>query len=377
MVKTGLDSLISERLDLVLGRRVGVVSHPAAVLPDFTGIVDALRREGVRVTALFGPEHGFAGDAADGAAVENSVDARTGLPVYSLYGPVKEPTPEMLAGVDVLVFDMQDIGARFYTFVSTLLYVLRGAAKAGKPVIVLDRPTPINGVSLEGPLVKAGLESFVGILPIPIRYGMTMGELARYANTEFSIGAELTVIELRGWQRAMWFDQSGLPWVTTSPAMPHLSTATLYPGMCLLEGTNLSEGRGTSLPFEICGAPWIDEDELVKRLNALCLPGARFRPHRFQPTASKHAGELCGGVQVHLADRNALHAVALGLHLIATIQAMYPGKIEWSQHFDLLAGTLLVRQAIEASEPVEAIVNSWQADLARFAEQRRAYLLYK
>ena len=237
-VKTGLQVLLTEQLVLLQGRRVGLATQPAAVLPDLTSGVDALRQAGVHLTALFGPEHGFGGAAADGLAVGDAVDARTGLPIFSLYGPVKEPTAAMLDGVDVLVFDMQDVGVRFYTYLSTLFYLLSGVARANCPVIILDRPNPIDGLTVEGPLVQPGYESFVGVAPVPIRHAMTLGELARYFCTEYAINAELTVVKMQGWQRTQWFDETGLPWTPTSPAMPHLSTATLYPGLCLVEGTN-------------------------------------------------------------------------------------------------------------------------------------------
>jgi uncharacterized protein YbbC (DUF1343 family) len=384
MTLTGLDLLISTQLDLVRGKRVGLVTHPAAVLPDLTSAVDALLDADVRLTALFGPEHGFDGSAADGAAIGDTVHLRIGLPVLSLYGPTREPTPAMLADVDVLVFDMQDVGARFYTFISTLFYVLRGAARAGKPVVVLDRPNPINGARVEGPLVEPGLESFVGIAPIPIRHGLTTGELALYLNAEHHLGADLTVVELQGWRREMWFDQTGLPWAPTSPGIPQLSTATVYPGMCFVEGTNLSEGRGTALPFEIVGAPWLDGYELAQSLNRLELPGVRFRPLTFIPSAGKHAGQKCSGAQVHVIDREALRPVTTGLHVLAACRAQAPDKFEflpssWEgrpPHFDLLTGVAAVRPGLVDGAPVAEITASWPEIEARFAEKRKPYLLY-
>ena len=385
MTMTGLDLLISAQLDLVRGKRVGLVTHPAAVLPDLTGAVDALINAGVRLTALFGPEHGFDGSAADGAPVGDAVDPRTGLPVSSLYGPTKEPTPAMLTGVDVLVFDMQDVGARFYTFISTLYYVLRGAAKAGKPVIVLDRPNPINGERIEGPLVDPGLESFVGSVPIPIRHGLTTGELARYVNAEHKLNADFYVIEMRGWKRESWFDQTGLPWVLPSPAMPQLSTATAYPGMCFIEGTNLSEGRGTTLPFEIVGAPWLDGYELAQSLNRLDLPGVRFRSLYFVPSASKHTGQKCSGVQMHVTDRDAFRPVATGLHVIAACRAQAPERFEFLSsswegrppHLDLLTGVAAVREGLAGDRTVREITATWPAIEAEFARKREPYLLYE
>jgi uncharacterized protein YbbC (DUF1343 family) len=384
MTLTGLDLLISKRLDLVYDRRVGLVTHPAAVLPDLTSAVDALLDADVRLTALFGPEHGFDGSAADGAAVGDAVDPRTGLPVLSLYGPTKEPTPAMLADVDVLVFDMQDVGARFYTFISTLYYLMRSAAKVGKPVVVLDRPNPINGARVEGPLVEPGLESFVGIAPTPIRHGLTTGELALYLNTEHHLDADLTVVELQGWRREMWLDQTGLPWVPTSPGIPHLSTATVYPGMCFVEGTNLSEGRGTSLPFEIVGAPWLDGYELARSLNRLELPGARFRPLYFIPSAGKHAHQKCSGAQVHVTEREAFRPVTTGLHIIAACRAQVPERFEFLSsswegrppHFDLLTGVAAVREGLAAGKAVNDIMASWSNVESQFEEKRRPYLLY-
>jgi len=384
MIRTGLDILVHERLDLLRGRRVGLATHPAAVLSDLTSAVDALLNAGVKLTALFGPEHGFDGFAADGATVDNATDAHTGLPVYSLYGSVREPTAAMLADVDVLVFDMQDVGARFYTFISTLLYVLRSAAQAGKPVLVLDRPNPINGTCVEGPLVEPGLESFVGIVPIPIRHGLTTGELARHINKECDLGTDLTVIEMHGWQRGMWFDQTGLPWVPPSPGMPHLSTAVVYPGTCLIEGTNLSEGRGTPLPFEIVGAPWLDGHALAQSLNRLDLPGVRFRPVYFVPSASKHTGRKCSGAQVHVMDRDLLCPVTMGLHIVAACRAQAPEHFEFLSsswegqppHFDLLTGVAAVREGLAAGKAVREIVASWTEIEMQFEDKRQPCLLY-
>lgn len=384
MVKTGLEVLIGERLSLLQGQRVGLLTHPAAVLPDLTGAVDALLGAGVRLVALFGPEHGIDAAHADGVPVGNAADARTGLPVYSLYGATREPTPAMLAEVDTLIFDTQDVGVRYYTFIATLLYILRSAARMGRRVLVLDRPNPIGGLAVEGPLVEPGFESFVGPLAIPTRYGLTMGELARLANEELGIGADLTVVEMQGWRRSMWFDQTGLPWVPTSPNMPHLATATLYPGTCLLEGTNLSEGRGTALPFEIAGAPWLDGHELARALNGLSLGGVRFRPVRFTPVAGKHAGKVCGGVQAHVADREALRPVALGLHIIAAARAQAPERCEflppWQGgergHFDQLAGTARLREGLQAGAAAEELAAEWRAGVQRFCETRERYLLY-
>jgi uncharacterized protein YbbC (DUF1343 family) len=384
MIQTGLDVLISERLDLLRGRRVGLVTHPAAVLPDLTSATDALLNAGVKFSALFGPEHGLDGSAADGTAVADSTDARIGVAVYSLYGPTKEPTPAMLTNVDVLVFDMQDVGARFYTFISTLYYAIRAAAKNRKPLIVLDRPNPINGAAVQGPRIESGLESFIGILPIPIRHGMTCGELARYIVAECGLSVDLKVIAMRGWTREMWFDDAGLPWVPLSPGMPHLTTATVYPGMCLVEGTNLSEGRGTALPFEVVGAPWLDGDRLAVALNRIGLPGVRFRPLYFVPSASKHANQTCRGVQVHVTDRGAFRPVETGVHVVAACRAQAPEPFEFLSsswegrppHFDLLIGSPRVREGLLAGTPGRDLVADWAESADTFAHAREKYLLY-
>jgi len=384
MVRTGLQRLIEERPDLLRGRRIGLVAQAAAVTPDLRSAEDALIAAGATLTALFGPEHGFDGAAADGAAVGHEVHPRLGLPVYSLYGEVREPTPAMLAEVDLLIFDMQDVGVRFYTYLSTLYYLLRASGRTGVPLLVLDRPNPINGVAIEGPPLEPELHSFVGIIDIPIRHGMTLGELALLINDEQRFGAELTVLPMQGWQRSLWFDQTGLPWVPTSPGMPHLSTAMVYPGTCLVEGVNLSEGRGTALPFEIVGAPWLDGYRLAVTLNHLDLPGVRFRPVHFEPAASKHAGKRCQGVQVHVLDRNALHPIAVGLHVIAACRAQDPEQFaflpsSWEgrpPHFDLLIGNSVVREGLSAGYDIPSLIEPWRASEAAFQARRAPYLLY-
>ncbi len=376
MVQTGLAQWIYAPNPALLTLRLGLVSHPAAVLPDLTGAVDALRKAGYRLTALFGPEHGFGGAAADGAQVGDATDPRTGLPVFSLYGQHYEPTAEMLARVDALVFDMQDVGARFYTYLSTLFYLLKAAGKAGKAVYVLDRPNPITGNIIEGGVLEPGFESFVGIVDLPIRHGMTLGELAQFMNEEYALGAELRVVNIGGWSRKMWFDQTGLPWVPTSPAMPRLETAILYPGMCLLEGCNLSLGRGTSLPFEICGAPWLDGFALADEMNAINLAGVRFRPTSFTPAASNQAGQECFGVQVHVLDRAALRPVAMALHLLAVTRRLSGSDWAWHPHFERLAGSRGVRTALETGKSVDELIAHWADSISGFVHQREKYLLY-
>jgi len=373
--QTGLSLWIGSANRQTKKLRLGLVSHPAAVLPDLTDAASALLQAGYHLTALFGPEHGFGGAAPDGAPLANTRHSRTGLPIFSLYGETFEPTAEMLSQVDALLFDMQDVGVRFYTYLSTLFYVLRACGRSGKTIYVLDRPNPIGGLKLEGGPVEKGAESFVGIANFPIRHALTLGEAARLLNAEYALGADLQVIAMRGWRRSLWFDQTGLPWVPPSPAMPHLSAATLYPGLCLLEGTPLSLGRGTSLPFEICGAPGLDGETLAAAMNTLHLPGARFRPVSFAPWASKYAGLTCGGVQIHITEREMLSPVSLALHLIAQSRRLLPAW-EWNAHFDRLTGGSQVRLALEAGTPVEEILASWDAFLEQFRQISETYRLY-
>ncbi len=400
MVRTGLDLWMDAPAPELRTARLGLVSHPAATLPNLTGAVDALRGAGYTLTALFGPEHGFSGAAADGAKVDDARDPRSGLPVFSLYGANKEPSPQALDLVDALVFDMQDVGVRFYTYLSTLFYVLRSAGKAGKPVFVLDRPNPITGTILEGGEIEAGFESFVGIVNIPIRHGMTLGELAGCMNAEYALGADLRVVKMQGWRREMWFDETGLPWVPPSPAMPHLSTAILYPGMCLLEGTNLSLGRGTALPFEICGAPWLDGYALAEEMNALGLPGVRFRPVTFTPSLanqanaealpispirpvphlssnSTHSGMELSGVQVHIMDRTALRPVEMALNLLSAVRRMSGEYWTWNKHFELLTGSSSIRTGLDEGRSVSEIIASWMEFSSGFTQKRKKYLLYQ
>jgi uncharacterized protein YbbC (DUF1343 family) len=376
MIKSGLDVLVHQQTRLLDNQRVGLVSMPAAVMPDLTSSLAALREAGVNVTALFGPEHGFGGAALDGATVGDAIDPHTGLPVFSLYGKHYEPTAEMLAHIDIFVFDMQDVGVRFYTYLSTLFYILQAAGKTGKPVYLLDRPNPITGEIVEGGEVEPGFESFVSIVNVPIRHGLTLGELAQFMNTEYALAADLKIIAMQNWRRGMWFDETGLLWVPTSPAMSHLSTATLYPGMCLLEGTNLSLGRGTSLPFEICGAPWLDGYALAEEMNTLNLPGVRFRPIVFTPSASNHAGVECHGIQIHIMDRDALRPVSMALNLMAVVRRMAGKAWMWNPHFDKLAGGSDVRSALEAGTSATEITSAWTESISSFMQQREKYLLY-
>jgi uncharacterized protein YbbC (DUF1343 family) len=354
------------------------------VTADVIPAADALGSAGT-LAALFAPEHGLAAHEADGAQVASSIDAHTGLPLHSLYGEIRRPTAAMLSGIDVLVYDIQDVGARFYTYVWTLSYVLEAAAEHHVPVIVLDRPNPINGLTLEGPLLEPGYASFVGRYSILLRHGMTVGELARMFDADQGLDADLTVVPMSGWQREMWYDQSGLPWVPPSPAMPKLETAIVYPGTCLLEGTNVSAGRGTATPFELIGAPWINAYRLAAALNDLSLPGVRFRPATYIPWVDKHTGVTCQGVYLHVLDREIFRPLSTGLYLLSVLHSLWPQAFEWlgtswegrPPHFDLLIGNSWVREWIDEGRPVDEIVAQWRGTLAQFEQQRQPYLLYR
>ena len=380
-VVPGLDVLLGPKRGLLAGKRVGLITNPTGVTVKLESAIDRMARaRDFKLAALFGPEHGVRGDAQAGAAVADRMDARTGLPAYSLYGTTRKPTPAMLAGLDVLVFDIQDIGARFYTYPWTLALMMQAAREAGKGVIVADRPNPIGGIRVEGPVLDPALASFVGAYPIPIRHGMTLGELALMMNTDFGIGCDLTVVTCTNWRRPDDATQTGLPWVPPSPNMPTIDTAFIYPGTCLIEGTNLSEGRGTTKPFELIGAPFIDAHGLADRLNQRNLPGARFRPAWFTPTFSKFQGQLCAGVQLHITDRAAFAPVDAGIAILLEV-ARHHGK-DFSflpgnpPFFDKLAGASWLREAITAGESLEAIKTRWQPELAAFKLKRARSLLY-
>ncbi len=389
-VVVGLERILSDQIGLLKGKRVGLVVNPTSITPSLEHAIDLFHANpAIDLTSIFGPEHGARGDVQYMVDVQEEKDARTGLRVFSLYGKTKEslaPTKEMLADVDVLVVDIQDIGSRYYTYVYTMSYCMESAAKYGKEVIVLDRPNPLGGVVVEGNVLNRPLRSFVGRYPIPVRHGMTPGELAQLFNGEFEIGCKLTVVPMRGWNREMWFDQTELPWVIPSPNMPTLETATVYPGMCLLEGTNVSEGRGTTMPFLFVGAPWVDAYALADALRKENLPGVSWRPHYFLPTWDKFKGQRCAGVQMHLTDRDAFKSYLTGIAVVKVLRRMGPNHFDWrrepyefeSDHLaiDLLLGRHELRRMVERDEPVSVIESSWQEELATFMAERAKYLLY-
>ena len=387
-VALGLEVLLGERTDLLRGARVGLICHPASVDHRFRHAADLFSQHpDIKLTALYGPQHGIRGETQDNMIEwEGFHDARTGVMAYSLYGEVRQPTSEMLNDVDVLAVDLQDVGTRVYTFIYTMALAMQSARDAGKRVVVLDRPNPINGLGVEGNLLEAGRESFVGLYPIPMRHGLTIAELARLFNEEFGIGCELDVVPMQGYKREFWFDDTDAPWVLPSPNMPTVETAVVYPGMVFVEGTKFSEGRGTTRPFEICGAPYADAYELAEHLNGHQLPGVHFRPHSFKPTFQKHVTELCHGVQTHVTDREAFKPVITGIALIKAMHDLYPGGFKWQTPpyeyiydrlpFDVIAGTARLREQIEGGASLEEIAASWQAGEKEFAERRQRCLLY-
>jgi uncharacterized protein YbbC (DUF1343 family) len=317
------------------GARIGALLHPASVSSQLEHASQILERHNgnlFRLNALFGPQHGFLGQTQDNMVEWQSYEhPRLHIPVYSLYGEHRQPTAEMLEALDVLLVDLQDIGSRYYTFIWTLYLCMRECEKRGIAIVVLDRPNPINGVTTEGPVLDPNYKSFVGMHSIPVRHGRTIGELAQQFRDEAFSHCHLSVMPMKNWERAMWFDHTGLLWVMPSPNMPTLDTATVYPGMCLLEGTNISEGRGTTRPFEIFGAVFINADRLCAELNGLKLPGAVFREDYFQPTFHKFASELCGGAQIHVTDRNAFRPFQTGIEIIRVIRRLYPDHFAWKQ----------------------------------------------
>lgn len=374
----GIQVLLHQRLDLIKGKNVGLITNPTGVNQDLASDIDLLAHTpGVHLVALFGPEHGIRGSHQAGAHVGSDRDPQTGVPIYSLYGKNRQPTPQMLKNVDVLVYDIQPVGARFYTYLYTMADAMKAAAKRHIPIIVLDRPNPLGGLLVQGPVLEPHYASFVGQYPIPLRYGLTVGELATFFNRQFHIGADLTVVRMRGWHRSMYYDDTPLQFVMPSPNMPTLSTALVYPGFGLFEGTNVSEGRGTTRPFELIGAPWIDAAQLADALNALHLPGTRFRPVHFTPTFSKYQGKPCNGIQTHVLDRNTFNPVVTALTVIATIHKLYPQQFRFDKSdFDRLVGNDWIRQDIENNVPVAKMRARWQPRLEKFEQARKQYLLY-
>jgi uncharacterized protein YbbC (DUF1343 family) len=381
----------SERLfesEALSGRRAAVVCNPSSVDGELRHVADRMAvHEGVQLAALFGPQHGFRSDVQ-----ENMVETGHGrddirrVPVYSLYSETREPTAAMLHDIEALVIDLQDVGTRIYTYIYTMANCLRAARTHGVKVVVCDRPNPIGGVAVEGPMLERGFESFVGLYPIPMRHGMTIGELARLFNEHFEIGADLQVIAMSGWRRDMYYDETGLPWVLPSPNIPTLDSAVVYPGTVLFEGTNVSEGRGTTRPFELVGAPWIVAERFAGAMNEIGLPGVRFRPAVFEPTFHKHAKTSCGGCQVHVLDRVQFRPVETGVALLGAFRSADSSQFAWRPPpyeyereklpVDILAGSSALREQIEGGLSSREIARSWEPEVAAFARIRERFLLY-
>ncbi len=384
-------TLGSERLvasGALRGRRIGVVCNPASVDHELRHVPDCLAvHGGATLAAIFGPQHGFRSDVQENMIeTGHRRDPLRRVPVYSLYSETREPTAAMLQGIETLVVDLQDVGTRIYTYIYTMANCLKAARTHGLKVVVCDRPNPIGGVGVEGPMLERGYESFVGMYPIPMRHGMTIGELARLFNDEFGIGANLEVVPMEGWRRDMYFDDTDVPWVLPSPNIPTLDTAIVYPGTVLFEGTNVSEGRGTTRPFELVGAPWVNAEPFATSLNRLELPGVRFRPAVIEPTFHKHAKTSCGGCQIHVLDRTTFRPVETGVALIEAFRSCAPDQFRWREPpyeyeqtklpIDILAGSSTLREQIEAGMAAREIAESWRDGVDRFRRIRNRCLLY-
>ena len=387
-LKLGLEKLLEAPSAQLAGAPVGLICNQASVNHKFRHGADLLyEHSDINLRALFGPQHGIRGDLQDNMIETNhAVDRQTGLPIHSLYSETREPTEAMLQDIDVLVFDMQDVGCRIYTFAYTMANSMVAAKRFGKKVIVCDRPNPINGRDVAGNVLEPEQASFVGLFPIPTRHGMTLGELALLFNGQFGIGCDLDVIKMEGWDRDCWYDETDGPWVMPSPNIPTLDSATVFPGTVHFEGTQVSEGRGTTRPFELVGAPYIDPEQYADRLNDLGFPGVYFRSCMFRPTFQKHGGVTCGGVQIHVTDRSSFESVSTGVAMVKVAYEIYKPDFLWKEPpyeyvydrnpFDVIAGTTKIREAIEAGTSLEDLVASWSPGLDEFKRVRESYLLY-
>lgn len=403
-VKPGAEVLLSDRLDRVSGLKLGLVTNAAAVDRNLNSLIEVYAHHPkIDLRALFGPEHGISGEAQAGESVPFRVDEATGIPVFSLYGQDRTPGPKGLEGIDqvmrsydileegkvpardmlqdldALLFDLQGVGCRIYTYIATMAYCMRECAELGIRFLVLDRPNPLNGLDMEGPILEyPDLSSFVGVYPIPLRHGMTMGELALLFNEQhMQRKMELEVIPMEGWRRRLWYDETGMAWIPPSPNMPFLATAVVYPGQVMWEGTDVSEGRGTAMPFELCGAPWVDGRRWADRLNVLDLPGVRFREARFRPGFSKHRERGCGGVRLDVLNRGRFKPWGTTLQMVRMLQGMYPENLTFhEEYFDRVQGTDRIRKGLIEGEPIPDIVARARPQLAEFSEIRRPFLLY-
>jgi len=387
-IKLGLEKLLEEQSHLVGDAKVGLICNQASVDHSLRHAADLLHEHPeIQLQALFGPQHGIRGDVQDNMIeTAHTMDLQTGLPIHSLYSETREPTEAMLKDLDVLIFDMQDVGCRIYTFAYTMANCMVAARKFGKKVIVCDRPNPITGEHLAGNVLEPEQASFVGQFAIPTRHAMTLGELAKLFNEHFGLGADLDIIKMDGWERDYWHDQTDAPWVMPSPNIPTLDSATVFPGTVHFEGTQLSEGRGTTRPFELVGAPYVDPEEYARRLNERELAGVYFRSCIFRPTFQKHAGISCGGVQIHVLDRERFEPVITGITMVKIAYDLYPDEFRWKEPpyeyvydrnpFDVIAGTSKIREAMEVGSSVEMLEESWKEELDTFRQVRENYLLY-
>ena len=387
-IRPGIEVLLSDKIDLVRGQRIGLVCNQASVFADLKHAADVFfEHPDISLTTLFGPQHGIRGDVQDNMIeTDHVVDPHTGLWIYSLYSETREPTEKMLENVDTIVFDLQDVGCRIYTFNYTMANCMRAAKKYGKRVVVCDRPNPINGIAIEGNVTETEFTSFVGQFEIPTRHAMTTGELAKLFNDHFGIGCDLEVIPMDGWQREMWFEDTGLPWVMPSPNIPTVDTCVVFPATVHIEGTERSEGRGTTRVFELNCAPYIDPWAWVAELEKFNFSGVVFRQTYFQPTFQKHARVTCGGLQLHVTDREAFKPVIVGIAMIKTAYDLYPGQFQWKQEayeyefdknpFDVVSGTDTIRKAIEKGSSLKEIEESWSDGLQGFGKLRGSYLRY-
>jgi uncharacterized protein YbbC (DUF1343 family) len=367
-------------MDIVRGKRVAIVTNHTARVANGQHLVDALLQRGVTVKRLFGPEHGIRGVAAPGEQILDTLDVKTGVPVVSLYGKINKPSPAMLADIDVLLYDIQDVGARFYTYISTMALCMEAAAERGIPFVVLDRPDPLGGTSVDGPLLEDSLRSFVGIAPIPVVYGLTSGELARLLAGEGMLAGapDLIVVPMKSWHRDMRWKETGLPWIAPSPNMPSPETAIVYPATCFLEATNLSEGRGTRSPFQILGAPFVDGARLAGALTELALPGVEFDSISFTPFTSKHAGVLCHGVLLKVTDPGRFEPVTTGLHILREVEKLHPRDFKLKRRwFVRLMGSAAVYDRFAKGEETNTIRSSWIEETRKFNDMREKYFLYR
>lgn len=388
-IELGLERLVDEKIELLRGLRIGLICNQASVDHHFRHAADLFyQHQQIDLKRLFGPQHGIRGDVQDNMIeTEHTLDRRTGLEILSLYSETRKPTPEMLDDLDALVFDLQDVGCRVYTFIYTMALAMEACAEQGKKFIVCDRPNPIGGRSIEGNVLEKGHESFVGKFPLPMRHGLTVGELAMLFKGEFDLDCELEIVTMNNWSREDFYDQTDAPWVMPSPNMPTVETACVFPGTVYLEGTKVSEGRGTTRPFEIVGAPYIDAGVLAESLNKENLPGVIFRDVNFIPTFQKHAGQVCGGIFLHVTERKGFEPVITGLAIVKAILELYPEQFGWKDPpyeyeyernpFDVISGTLKTRQQLESGLTLTEIRSSWAEDLAEFEKLRQKYLIYQ